>query len=234
MTYRFANYAGRAVLVDGDSYHDLEQLSDGKVSSDPMKAIAMEDLLHELQTKAQGRLPSGKIDPSQFGAPSPCPEKAFGIGLNYQTHADESSMEVPSKPVVFAKFSSCICEPNATVELRGESVDYEGEIVVVIGKGGRDIASVHAWEHVFGVTVGQDISDRAVQMASNPRISTSANPSTRSAQSDQSLFLLMHCQTAMQFRSNALLTVKNVRMTHRSTSFSIFLFSLSTCLISPL
>lgn len=168
MTYRFANYAGRAVLVDGDSYHDLEQLSDGKVSSDPMKAIAMEDLLHELQTKAQGRLPSGKIDPSQFGAPSPCPEKAFGIGLNYQTHADESSMEVPSKPVVFAKFSSCICEPNATVELRGESVDYEGEIVVVIGKGGRDIASVHAWEHVFGVTVGQDISDRAVQMASNP------------------------------------------------------------------
>lgn len=168
MTFTFANHAGRAVLVDGDNYHDLEELSGGAVASDPVAALAHQDSLHALQKKTAGRTPEGKVDPTKLGAPSPSPEKVFGIGLNYRTHAAESGMDVPDNPVVFAKFSSCITSPNATIELRSEIVDYEAEIVVIIGKSGKDIAKADAWNHVFAVTAGQDVSDRAVQMASKP------------------------------------------------------------------
>ncbi len=168
MAFTFANHAGRAVLVDGDNYHDLEALSAGAVPADPAAALAHGDKLHDLQQKTTGRTPDGKVDPAKLGAPSPTPQKVFGIGLNYKTHAAESNMEVPDNPVVFAKFSSCICAPNSTIELRSDRVDYEGEIVVIIGKGGKDISQADAWNHVFAITAGQDVSDRPVQMASKP------------------------------------------------------------------
>lgn len=168
MAFTFANHAGRAVLVDGDNFHDLEALSGGTVPSDPAAALAHGDKLHDLQKKTAGRTPEGTVDAAKLGAPSPTPQKVFGIGLNYKTHAAESNMEVPDNPVVFAKFSSCICAPNSNIELRSDRVDYEGEIVVIIGTPGKDISQADAWNHVFAITAGQDVSDRPVQMASKP------------------------------------------------------------------
>jgi 2-keto-4-pentenoate hydratase/2-oxohepta-3-ene-1,7-dioic acid hydratase in catechol pathway len=103
-----------------------------------------------------------------LGPPVPRPQKSFGIGLNYRDHAAEGSMELPKNPLVFTKFPSCLVGPTAEVELRSDACDYEGELVVVIGEGGKDIPVDRAWEHVVGVTVGQDISDRKVQFASKP------------------------------------------------------------------
>ncbi len=77
-------------------------------------------------------------------------------------------MEVPDNPLVFTKFPSCLVGPTAEVEMRSDAVDYEGELVVVVGRGGKDIEPTEAWEHVVGLTVGQDISDRAVQFAAQP------------------------------------------------------------------
>ncbi len=77
-------------------------------------------------------------------------------------------MEVPDNPLVFTKFPSCLVGPTADVEMRSDAVDYEGELVVVIGQGGRDIEPAQAWDHVVGLMVGQDISDRAVQFAAKP------------------------------------------------------------------
>jgi len=168
MAFTFANHAGRAVLVDGNNFHDLEALSGGTIPSDPAAALAHGDKLHDLQKKTAGRTPEGTIDAAKLGAPSPTPQKVFGIGLNYKTHAAESNMEVPDNPVVFAKFPSCICAPNSNIELRSDSVDYEGEIVVIIGTPGKDISQADAWNHVFAITAGQDVSDRPVQMASKP------------------------------------------------------------------
>jgi 2-keto-4-pentenoate hydratase/2-oxohepta-3-ene-1,7-dioic acid hydratase in catechol pathway len=101
-------------------------------------------------------------------APVPRPQKSFGIGLNYADHAAEGSMDVPANPLVFTKFPSCLVGPNANVELRSDFCDYEGELVVVIGKGGKDIPKESAWQHVVGVTIGEDISDRKAQFASKP------------------------------------------------------------------
>ncbi|MFM7094843.1 MAG: fumarylacetoacetate hydrolase family protein, partial [Actinomycetota bacterium] len=168
MAFTFANHAGRAVLVDGNNFHDLEVLSGGTIPSDPAAALAHGDKLHDLQKRTADRTPEGTIDAAKLGAPSPTPQKVFGIGLNYKTHAAESNMEVPDNPVVFAKFSSCICAPNSNIELRSDRVDYEGEIVVIIGTPGKDISQADAWNHVFAITAGQDVSDRPVQMASKP------------------------------------------------------------------
>jgi 2-keto-4-pentenoate hydratase/2-oxohepta-3-ene-1,7-dioic acid hydratase in catechol pathway len=69
---------------------------------------------------------------------------------------------------VFTKFPSCLVGPTADVEIRSDGCDYEGELVVVVGEGGRDIPIEAAWNHVVGVTVGQDISDRPAQFAAKP------------------------------------------------------------------
>jgi 2-keto-4-pentenoate hydratase/2-oxohepta-3-ene-1,7-dioic acid hydratase in catechol pathway len=77
-------------------------------------------------------------------------------------------MDVPEVPVIFTKFRSAITAPDSDVELRSDFCDYEGELVAVIGPGGRDITAGDAWDHVAGLCVGQDVSDRAVQMAATP------------------------------------------------------------------
>jgi 2-keto-4-pentenoate hydratase/2-oxohepta-3-ene-1,7-dioic acid hydratase in catechol pathway len=115
-----------------------------------------------------GHEPTGLITDAVLGPPVPHPQKVFGIGLNYLDHAAEGSMEVPNNPLVFTKFPSCLAGPDANVEMRSDYCDYEGELVVVIGRGGRDIPAEAAWDHVLGVTVGQDISDRKVQFAAKP------------------------------------------------------------------
>lgn len=90
------------------------------------------------------------------------------IGLNYADHAAEASMELPENPLVFTKFPSSLTGADATVRLTGDRVDWEAELVVVIGRGGRDIPKDEAWDAVAGLTVGQDISDRTVQNWGKP------------------------------------------------------------------
>lgn len=169
MPFRFANVAGRSALVDaaGDWY-DLESLTDGAISADPMAALADGDGLHRAATLLDGAAPAGSLTDAEVRSPVPTPRNSFGIGLNYRPHAEESGMDLPEKPVVFGKFQSCIAGPFDDIELRNTTADWEVELVVVIGKPGRDIPAASAWDHVLGLTVGQDISDRALQMAARP------------------------------------------------------------------
>ena len=168
MPYSLANVDGRAVLVGDGHWYDLEVVSHGELGSDPMAALADPDRLAALTAELGDREPSGQLDAVQLGPPVPRPRNVYAIGLNYQAHADEGGMEVPANPLVFAKFPSCLVGPTADVELRSDAVDYEGELVVVIGRGGKDIEPSAAWDHVVGLMVGQDVSDRAVQFAASP------------------------------------------------------------------
>ena len=168
VTYSLANIDGRAALVAGDQWYDLEALSAGEAGPDPMAALGAPDRLSALTRVLDQHDPGGVLDPARLGPPVPRPRNVFAIGLNYQAHADEGSMEVPDNPLVFTKFSSCLVGPTADVEMRSDAVDYEGELVAVIGPGGKDIEPADAWDHVVGLMVGQDISDRAVQFAAKP------------------------------------------------------------------
>lgn len=168
MSYTLANVGGRAALVSGGHYYDLEAASGGTLGSDPMAALSALDQLSELSGGLDGAEPTGSLEGADLGSPVPSPRNSYAVGLNYKAHAAEASMDLPESPMVFTKFPSCIVGPNDDVELRSDGVDYEGEIVVVIGEGGKDIAESDAWHHVAGLSAGQDISDRPVQMASRP------------------------------------------------------------------
>ena len=168
MSFRLANIGGRAALVDGLHHYDLERLTGGRVGPDPMAALTDLGALHAANEMLADADPTGTLADATLGAPVPRPRNCFGVGLNYQAHADEASMELPKAPLIFTKFPSCIVGPTDDVELRSETADYEVELVVVIGEGGRDIAADDAWDHVAGITIGQDISDRALQFAAKP------------------------------------------------------------------
>ena len=77
-------------------------------------------------------------------------------------------MEIPNVPMIFTKHTSCLVGPHAEIEMRSDHVDYEAELVAVIGKSGKDISADDSWNHVAGLCVGQDISDRVVQFAAKP------------------------------------------------------------------
>ena len=119
-----------------------------------------------------------KIDPASLPLVSGSPRigacvgqvgKFICIGLNYADHAAESGLAVPSEPVVFSKWTSAICGPNDNVEIPRDSTktDWEVELGVVIGKGGRNIDEHNALEHVAGYCVINDVSERDWQLKRN-------------------------------------------------------------------
>jgi 2-keto-4-pentenoate hydratase/2-oxohepta-3-ene-1,7-dioic acid hydratase in catechol pathway len=95
-------------------------------------------------------------------APVPDPRKILCIGLNYRDHAVESGVAIPDEPVLFTKYATALIGPGAPIVLPRicQEVDYEAELVVAIGKGGRHIPRDRAFEHVGGYMVGHDVSAR--------------------------------------------------------------------------
>lgn len=168
MGFRLANVSGRAALVEGDEWYDLERVSGGSLGADPMAAIAAHEQLHEISAGLGSQTSDGALADADLGAPIPAPRNCYAIGLNYSNHAAEAGIDLPTVPIVFTKFPSCITGPNADVELRTETGDYEVELVIVIGAGGRDIPAESAWDAVAGITCGQDVSDRRLQFAAKP------------------------------------------------------------------
>ncbi len=92
--------------------------------------------------------------------------KFIGVGLNYADHAAEAGMPVPTEPVLFTKWNSCIAGPDDDLHLpKGSTAtDWEVELGIVIGAGGRDIAQASALDHVAGFCVVNDISERHWQI----------------------------------------------------------------------
>jgi len=163
---RVANIAGRAHLLVGDGAIDVELRSDGRLPSDPMELI---ECWEELRAWTAGAIgdPSS-FDPNLLGPAVPRPRQVFAIGLNYADHAAETGRPLPETPLVFTKFPSCIAAPHAPLTLPTGNVDWEVELVAVIGRGGRDIDEAKALEHLAGFCVGQDFSERVVQRAGTP------------------------------------------------------------------
>lgn len=164
---RIANLSGRLVLVSGDRALDVEVASSGRFAANP-QAIYERWAEFVNWAKTQDASAGSVFDASALGPAVPRPPQVFAIGLNYASHAGESGLSVPENPMVFTKFVSSFTGADVEVELSGDTVDWEVELVAVIGEGGRDIAESDAWQHVAGLTVGQDISDRTVQFWGDP------------------------------------------------------------------
>jgi 2-keto-4-pentenoate hydratase/2-oxohepta-3-ene-1,7-dioic acid hydratase in catechol pathway len=161
---RVARVSGRlSVLVDGGAV-DVESASGGRFPADPDDVMPQWDELRDWAAGYGG----GEVvpyTPGDLGAPLLRPAQVFGIGLNYRDHAAESGVGVPAAPAVFTKFRTCLTGPNDAVRLPSGQVDWEVELVVIIARRAEHVAEEHAWSYVAGVTVGQDLSERSVQLA---------------------------------------------------------------------
>lgn len=186
---RFANIDSRASLVvhaddRGGVAIDLHEASNARLPVDPMAALTewvqlrefvesqpVDAVPHDVEVTsarvAKGS-PYRRFAWSDLRAPSPRPRQIFGIGLNYREHALETGTPIPQTPLTFTKFASSINDPFGDIRIDVPTADWEIELVVVIAAGGRNIPKSEAWSRTAGVTIGQDISDRVLQRATQP------------------------------------------------------------------
>jgi 2-keto-4-pentenoate hydratase/2-oxohepta-3-ene-1,7-dioic acid hydratase in catechol pathway len=168
---RFANVAGRAALVIAgpsgvDHVADIEQLTGGKLSADPMVYADLANHPRLVVAGASTQAESWpRLDHALLGPPVPRPPKGLGVGLNYRTHAIESGKDLPTEPHLFAKTGNCVAGPydDIVAPAGRPMIDFEAEIVIAFGRVAKGVAAADAWEYLAGVTAGQDISDRGEQ-----------------------------------------------------------------------
>jgi 2-keto-4-pentenoate hydratase/2-oxohepta-3-ene-1,7-dioic acid hydratase in catechol pathway len=165
---RVANLDGRAVLLGGAGCLDVEKASEGRFPADP--AAIYDDWPGFLEWARGVDLTAAEQAWSveQLGAPSPRPRQVFAVGLNYVPHVDESGFRRPESPLVFTKFPSCITGPVTDLVLPSGNVDWEVELVAIVGVPSHRVPRDLAWAHLAGLTVGQDYSERVVQSAGSP------------------------------------------------------------------
>jgi 2-keto-4-pentenoate hydratase/2-oxohepta-3-ene-1,7-dioic acid hydratase in catechol pathway len=152
-------------VVDGQ-YVDVN-------AADPEMPASVRGLLElgtEWQRRAWDALTKGVVrhDPANATLLAPVPDarKIVCIGLNYRDHAAESGVPVPTEPILFSKYSTTLIGHGAAIVLPtvSQEVDYEAELVVVIGRKGRHIPRQRALEYVGGYAVGHDVSARDWQL----------------------------------------------------------------------
>lgn len=166
---KIANVDDRAVLVLGDQIADIAQVSGNRFGPDPMSVF--EDWARFSAFAAAVDAGTGPLIEADLRCPVPRPRQVFAIGVNYRSHAEESGVAVPDVPATFTKFPTSLASPHDDIELVSGATDWEVELVAVIGARADRVAENDAWNHVAGLTVGQDISDRHLQFAAGGQFS---------------------------------------------------------------
>ncbi len=157
----------RAALLHGDVYVDLH-------ATDSRLPTSVRGLLDAGQTALRSAQEAAARSSAvcypkstvKLLAPIPDPPKIICVGLNYRDHAIESGAPIPREPVLFSKYATAIIGPEAPILLPKVStkVDYEAELVLVVGKRGRHLTKENALDHLAGYTVGHDVSARDWQL----------------------------------------------------------------------
>ena len=147
------------LIDDQNQIHDLsafiEDITPGQLSDEALEEIAAIPL---------DQIPVVQGDP-RLGIPLTGIGKIVAIGFNYVNHAAEMAVDLPSEPLVFMKAISALTGPfdNVIQPRNGHKLDYESELVVVIGRKAQYIAENEVFDYIAGFTVGHDVSERAFQ-----------------------------------------------------------------------
>jgi 2-keto-4-pentenoate hydratase/2-oxohepta-3-ene-1,7-dioic acid hydratase in catechol pathway len=158
----------RAAVLRGEDYIDLHASDPALPSS--VRALleaGSEALLRAAQLAAgRTRAVTYRAGQVQLLAPIPDPRKIVCLGLNYRDHAAESGAAIPREPILFSKYATALIGPGQPILLPPVSreVDYEAELVIVIGKRGKVVSPEQAAEYVAGYTIGNDVSARDWQL----------------------------------------------------------------------
>ena len=154
----------RLGLVDGDR---VTSLSD-RIAAMPKDMIGLIAAWGELSRKVEGTTPAGdyKLSEVRLLAPVPRPGKMLGIGLNYADHIAEARMKRPEHQLWFAKAVTAVSGPFDPIQrpVVSTALDYEAELVFVVGKRCRHVPVERAHEAIFGYCAGNDVSVRDWQM----------------------------------------------------------------------
>jgi acylpyruvate hydrolase len=145
-----------AARLDGDVFTEIEGYPD-------LGALLAEADWRRLAENASG--PTHEAAHAQLETLVPNPSKVLCVGLNYKSHIQEMGRDLPSHPTMFAKFADTLTGPNDPVEAVAEDpeLDWEGELVVVIGKTARKVSEEDAGQYIAGYAAANDISMRGWQ-----------------------------------------------------------------------
>ncbi|MGW1202309.1 fumarylacetoacetate hydrolase family protein [Streptomyces cyaneofuscatus] len=168
---RLANIDGRLAIKGPGGFVDAEAASQGRFGPDAQTALTewaafsswAQEFLASPEAATAPRLDIGAG--TVWGPPVPRPAQIFAVGLNYRDHIAESGLDVPAEPAVFTKFVTSLTGHESAVHLPEGAVDWEAELVVVIGGHCHRATRETAWSYVAGLTVGQDLSERRLQLA---------------------------------------------------------------------
>jgi acylpyruvate hydrolase len=152
------------VFVDGTTRAArMEQDNLVLLPAPDVGSLLRRDDWRSLAEKAGGtRIPAAGTEP---GLLVPEPNKIVCVGLNYLSHIQEMGRDVPKYPTLFAKFSGALLPPHAPIAVPpvSDQLDWEAELVVVVGRAARYVSAKKALDHVAGYTVGNDITVRDYQ-----------------------------------------------------------------------
>ncbi len=171
ITYKNHDHYKVGALIPEDKIVDLTFLiSDKDLTA--AEVLTCFDLDSGFLNKAKNAVNNGNpttvnVNNVEIAASVPAPGKIICIGLNYRDHAEESGMAIPTKPVIFSKFSSCIVAPSKPIVVPDESAqtDYEAELAVIIGRRATNVSRADAMDYVFGYANFNDVSARDFQFA---------------------------------------------------------------------
>ncbi|WP_040841309.1 fumarylacetoacetate hydrolase family protein [Nocardia brevicatena] len=161
---RVATVRGRLSILTPAGAVDVNRTSAGLFDPDPQSVYARWDEFVAWCDTAD--FASGEpYDRADLGPPVPRPGQIIAVGLNYRDHARESGLDVPERPTVFTKFASCLTGPYGDIRIPLDGhTDWEVELVAVVGRTTHRVAESDAWSHIAGLTVGQDLSERIMQL----------------------------------------------------------------------
>jgi 2-keto-4-pentenoate hydratase/2-oxohepta-3-ene-1,7-dioic acid hydratase in catechol pathway len=167
-------HAGRRCV--GLVSYDRTSVAPLALAADERGAAAVVELLAAGKPLPEVAGPALALAAVQLEAPIPRPRRnIFCVGRNYRAHAQElqgsvfkaDDKAIDAWPIVFSKVPECVIGPGAAIKLPvgvSEQIDYEAELAVVIGRGGKNIAARNAMAHVWGYTIVNDVTARDVQM----------------------------------------------------------------------
>ncbi|MBB1605651.1 MULTISPECIES: fumarylacetoacetate hydrolase family protein [unclassified Pseudomonas] len=163
MSFEHAGKASFGVAV-GDGVFDLQHLLEGRFAD--LKSLLEGDGIALAAAAIEGRTPDLKLADVRFLPVIPNPGKIWCAGLNYGEHVRETGREISEKPMFFLRVADSQVGHDEAIPRPPEStrLDYEGEIAVIIGKGGRRIREEDAWEHIAGYACYNDGSVRDWQL----------------------------------------------------------------------
>ncbi len=167
ISFEHNGQASFGAVVDGDRIVDLKPLLNGQASD--LKSLIAQDLVAAAAAAVQNATSFLSLQEVDLLPVIPNPGQIFCIGLNYGEHVRETGKQVTECPVIFMRVNESQVAHGKDIVRPPEShrLDYEGEIAIVIGKGGRRISEADAWDHIAGYACYNDGSVRDWQVATS-------------------------------------------------------------------